>query len=116
MKRLLLVVTMFLVACSGQLPRPECDAAETGESVLRCNEAVSAALGVLPRRHAPIIRIQFGYGSVTPGLGGMLYPSGDQPVYGYVVFTWADGSRRQYVDLTVWRGALTAGRPTPYDQ
>ncbi|TMB83523.1 MAG: hypothetical protein E6J39_06335 [Chloroflexi bacterium] len=116
MKHLLLVATIFLVACSGQLPKPECDPAETRDSVLRCNEAVNAAFRALPHSHPPITRIQFGYGSVTPWRGAIPYPSGDQPVYGYVVFTWGDGSRRQYVDLTVWRGALTVGTLTPYDR
>jgi len=116
MKRVLLVATIFLVACSGQLPKPECDPAETSDSVLRCNEAVSAALRALPESHPPITRIQFGFGSVTPWRGPFPYPSGEQPVFGYVVFTWADGSRRQYVELTMRQGALTAGKPTPYDQ
>ena len=115
MKRVLLVATI-LVACTAQLPKPECDPAETSDSVLRCNEAVSAALGALAQSHPAITRIQFGYGSVTPWRGAFPYPSAEQPEFGDVVFTWADGSRRQYVDLTVWRRALTVGTLTPYDR
>ena len=113
MKRLLLVAVVFLAAC-GQLslPRPECDPADTATSVLHCNEAVRAALTSLPGNHPAITRIQFLYGSVTTPGGPP--PFGEQSVQAYVVFTWADASRRQYVDLTVYRGVLTVGPPMPY--
>ena len=114
MRRLLLVATLFLAACGQQLPKPECDPAQTSESRLSCGEAVRAALGALPNGHPPITRIQFGYGSLTPSFFVGSYPAGDQPTYGYVVFTWANGSRRQYVCLAVYHGQLTVGEPTPY--
>jgi hypothetical protein len=115
MKRLLLIAVVFLAAC-GQLslPRPECDPGDTATSALHCDEAVRAALSSLPGNHPAITRIQFLYGSVTPGRGARAFPRGEQPVYAYVVFTWADASRRQYVDLTVYRGALMVGPPMPY--
>jgi len=114
MKRLLLVATLLLAACGEQLPKPECDPAQTPESVLTCDEAVRAAVGALPNGHPPITRIQFGYGSVTPTYFVGNYPAGDEPTYGYVVFTWADASRRQYVGLEVYHGQLTVGKPAPY--
>jgi hypothetical protein len=113
MKRLLLIGTLLLTACGQlQLPRPECDPKDTAAAVLHCGEAVRAALGALSWNHPTITRIQFLYGSLRWWQGG--FPNGDQPTNGYVVFTWANGSRRQYVDLTVWHGALTVGKPTPY--
>ena len=114
MRRLLLVATLFLAGCGQPLPKPECDPAQTPDSVLTCDEAVRAALGALPNGHPPITRIQFGYGSLTGSSFLGSYPAGDQPTYGVVVFTWADGSRRQYVGLTVYHGQLTVGEPAPY--
>jgi hypothetical protein len=113
MKRLLLIAVVFLAAC-GQLalPRPECDPKDIATSVLHCDEAVRAALNSLPGSHPAITRIQFLYGGVTPWACGVF--SRDNRVCAYVVFTYADGSRRQYVGLTMRNGVLTVGAALPY--
>jgi hypothetical protein len=107
-----LATILFIAGCGQQLPRPECDPAESAGSPLTCDTAVQAAVQALPPNHPGITRIQFGYGTANPGFGRAL--ARDQPVYGYVVFTWADGSRRQYVQLTEWQGKLTVESPAPY--
>lgn len=68
----------------------------------------------LPVSHPPITRIQFLYGVTNPGKGRLLLPANQQIVYAYVVFTWADGSRRQQVDLTKLDGKLNVEGPAPY--
>lgn len=110
MKWLLLLTIFLLTACS-QLPTPECDPAESAGSVLGCREAVRAALAALPAGHATVTRIQFLYGSLGPGAPLL---QGEQPTHGYVVFTWADGTRRQYVALTAFRGSLSVGALAAY--
>jgi hypothetical protein len=115
MKRLLLVVTLFLAACGPNLPAAECDpASQHPDSLLHCDTAVSKALRVLPSDHQTITRVQFLYGSARPydcgvGLSRTPRPSG----CAYVVFTFADKSR-QYVNVMGTDEAMTLASPAPY--
>lgn len=79
---------------------------------LSCDRAVQAAWAALPGDHSAITRVQFLYGSVRPLTGLQLdgRPPGSD---GYVVFTYADGSR-QSVDVVLIDGSLEVGSPVSY--
>jgi len=79
---------------------------------LSCDRAVQAAWDALRGDHLAITRVQFLYGSVRPLTGLRLdgRPPGSD---GYVVFTYADGSR-QSVDVALADGSLEVGSPVPY--
>jgi len=107
-------VALVLTACSPAV-QPECDP-NTGpaRADLSCDTAVPAALDALPADHPEITRIQFLYGSAIPCCS-YVYPAGEeQPIQGYVVFTYADDASRQFVDVTSWHRELTVGPPTDY--
>lgn len=112
-----LMFALTLTACGLVVPSPECDP-PTGddEGALTCEAAVRAATDVLPGDDTPPIdRIQFLYGSATPCCSHLYGPGEEAPVVGYVVFTYASGSR-EYVDVSLWHGDLTAGEPLPYGE
>lgn len=112
-----LILALTLTACGFVLPSPECDP-PTGDDqgALTCEAAVQAATGVLRDENTPPIdRIQFLYGSATACCSRLYGPGEEAPVIGYVVFTFATGSR-QYVDVSLWYGGLTAGEPLPYGE
>ncbi len=115
MLRVWLGLLILLPACGPGLPAPECDAGTApDEPALSCEVAVDAALGVVAPGHTAIQRIQFLYGSATPCCS-YLVPEGEEaPVQGYVVFTYGDGSPREYVALTLWRGELEVAEPAAY--
>ncbi len=117
--RTMLVVglaVLLVAGCGSSLLAPECDTNPLfAGSALTCESAVGAALQALPTDHSPIERIQFLYGSATPTIGGLFYAEGaEQPVSGYVVFTYADGADRQYVPVVWFDEKLSSGTPAPY--
>jgi hypothetical protein len=110
-----LILALTLTACGLVPPSPECDVPRGGDQrALTCEAAVHAAIGVLPDEDTPQVnRIQFLYGSVTPCCSYLYGPGEEAPVDGYVVFTYASGSR-EYVDVSLWHGELNAGELLPY--
>jgi len=66
----------------------------------------------LPADHAEVTRIQFLYGSLIAYFRPLREP-GEQASFGYVLFTYGDGSR-QYIDVAASDGGLTAAEPLPY--
>jgi hypothetical protein len=113
--RAIIVAAFALVACGQPLPDAECDPnpAFVG-SALTCGDAVTAAVAALPDEHPTIERIQFLYGSATPCCS-RIYPRGEeQPVDGYVVFTYVDGAEREYVPVQWYGGKLSAGSLSDY--
>lgn len=106
---------LVLTACGQQLPKPECDTNPAFDgAALRCDAAVAGAVSRLVPDHPPIERIQFLFGSATPCCSVLVHEGVEQPVPEYVVFTYTDGSRRQYVPLTWSSRGLTLGEPAPY--
>ena len=110
------LAVLLVAGCGSSLPAPECDTNPLfAGSALTCESAVAAAGQALPTDHPPIERIQFLYGSATPTTGGRLYAEDEeQPVNGYVVFTYAHGADRQYVPVVWFDEKLSSGTPASY--
>lgn len=95
---LVLVVVAVVAIGVATAPHPlpaECDQnLPAAHALLPCDTAVRLSVAALAIDHAPVNRVQFGYGSARPWECGL--PVAIPRVCSYVVFTFADGSR-QYV-------------------
>lgn len=115
MKRAFVAAVIVLVACGGPVPAPECDTNPLfAGSPLTCGDAVGAALDAWPGDHPTIERVQFLYGSATPCCSRIYREGEEQPVNGYVVFTYHAGAERQYVPVVWFGGELSVGTPAEY--
>jgi hypothetical protein len=105
-KGLLIALVFSLTACSptpvpspssstvAVLPEPSCGPARSplaSYAIPTCEQAVDAAIKVVPANHPPITAIEFHYGFYCPGSS---CPSQDR--IGYVVFT-TEGGRQWWV-------------------
>lgn len=115
MKRALVAGVMLLVACGVRVPAPECDANPAfAGSALVCGDAVGAAVDALPTDRPTIERVQFLYGSATPCCSRLYRDGEEEPVNGYVVFTYVGGAEREYVPVVWFGGELSVGEPADY--
>ena len=112
--RLAILGLLVLTACGPRTAvRPECDVNSAFmSSTLTCEAAVAAALEALPPDQPTIQRIQFLYGSPVPITRA---PVGqEEPIHGYVVFTFVGGVPQQYVPVHWLDGEVTTEAPADY--
>jgi len=106
---LALAGTLVLGGC-GVVSPAECQPAPSGiTEEIDCREAVALAEAQLPSDHPEIVQRQFFYGDT----GDVQHPTDWRGTSGYVVFTYADGTR-QMVPITLFNGQMTPGAPRRY--